>query len=245
MNRRIILLVMSIYIFSCSFVYAGGTANVGGGFATELTQILNYGQSVYQVVRQTAMVINQAQQIQNQLKQLKSIEVFSSGQWSSAMGLLNQLQSVVQQGHAISYAMQNIDQAFQQTYSGYVPTEDYTTQYQTWSTSTLDTIKGSLMAIGLQSNSFATENATLTTLRSMSDSSVGQTQAIQVGNMINNEMISQLQKLRQIQMSQIQSESAYMAHQVNKEAADEANLDAIFQYIDTVPGQETVIDGTM
>jgi len=234
-----VLLFLSVFIFSTSFVNAGGGGSVVGGFATEFTQILNFGQSISQVVRQTTMVINQAKQISNQLQQLKSIEVFSEGEWSSAIGLLTELQSVVQQGQGISYALESISEVFKETYPGYEAPTDYTADYQNWSNTTLDTIKGTLMSVGLQSNEFATENATLTSLRSISDSAVGQTQAIQAGNMINNEMISQLQKLRQIQMSQIQSQGTYMAYQVNKEAAGEANLEIIFQEIETVPGTET------
>jgi len=240
MKKIIICLIVLTFLFSSSVVYAGGGGNVVGGFATEFTQLVNLGQSIFQVVRQTTMVINQAQQLQNQLQQLKSVQVFSSGQWSSAIGLLNQLQGIVQQGQALSYATQNISQVFQQKFPGYVSPQNYTADYQTWANTTLDTIKGALMSVGLQSNSFATENATLTTLRSMTDNSVGQTQAIQVGNMINNEMIAQLQKLRQLQMSQAQSQGAYMAHQVNKEAADEATLGDIFQDPgSTIPGPET------
>lgn len=224
-------MIKKIIIFLIFFVilFSPFTKVAFAVFALEITQIFNYLQSIFQLIRQTTMVINQAKQIQNQIQQLKSVQVFSNGQWSSAIGLLNQLQGVVQQGQAISYATQNIAQVFQQKYPGYVSSQNYTADYQTWANTTLDSIKGALMSVGLQSNSFATENTTLTALRNLSDGAVGQTQAIQVGNMINNEMIAQLQKLRQLQMSQAQSQNAYMAHRINKEAADEATLGEIFQ----------------
>ena len=119
MKKVIICLIIFTCLFYSPVVHAGGGGNVVGGFATEFTQLINLGQSIFQVVRQTTMVINQAQQLQNQFQQLKSVQVFSNGQWSSAIGLLNQLQGVVQQGQGISYAMQNIGQVFQQKYPGH------------------------------------------------------------------------------------------------------------------------------
>ena len=236
------IFLMSLMLLMSVPAHAGG----GGGVpvpATELTQILNNLQLLASYLKHTTTVINQVKQIQHQIEQLKSIEVFSSGTWSDAIPVLANLQSAVNQGQAIAYSMSNIDTAFQAAYKGYVAPTNYTAEYTQWSTTTLDSIRGSMASTGLQSNAFATENATMTTLRGLSDNAVGQTQAIQAGNMISNEMIGQLQKLRQLQMAQIQAQNAYMANEVNKDAANQANLDEIFQEVTTVPGAETVYDG--
>lgn len=237
MTNKFLILMTATYFICVPRIYAGGPSI--GIYATEWTQILNNFELAASVAKQTTMVINQAKQIANQIEQLKSISVFSSGTWSEALTLLNKLRDVVHQGEAIAYSMSDIDKAFKTKYPGYVAPSDYSNDYKLWTDTTLDSIRGALMSVGLQSNSFSSENATITTLNSLSDSAVGQTQAIQVGNMIANETVSQLQKLREIQMSQIQAQSAYMAHEINKEAADEANLDVIFKEVAAVPGTET------
>jgi len=214
-----------------------------GGLATEWTQLANHIELVAAVAKQTQMVINQVQMIANQIEMLKSIKTFPKGEWGKVIMILNQLDSIVRQGQALSYAMQHLSETFQEKYPGYQAPADYALAYQNWSATTLDSIRGALMAAGFQSEQFATETATMTTLQNLSDSAVGQTQVIQAGNMIANQLVAQLQKLRQLQMAQMQAQNAYMAHEVNQQAASEAAVDEFFKEIPYKPGGSTVFVG--
>ncbi len=208
-------------------VYAGG-GGIPGGYATEYTQLLNYLNLIDMTIKQSQMISHQIQSIQ---LQLKSIKPLNTSEWGKALTSLQQLDNIVRQGRALSYALGNVEQEFQKRFPGYQPPEDYIRSYQDWSKTTLDSIQGTLAAAGFQSSQFETENATLETIRSFSENAEGQTQAIQVANMIANESVGQLQKLRQLHMAQIQSQSAYFSYEVQRDAADKAVSDRFFQEI--------------
>ncbi len=222
-----------IFIFIFSIVPIKNSYAI---YATEMTQLLNHAELIASVAKQAQMVVNQIQMIQNQIEMFKSIATFPQSEWGKTIQALQQLQQIVKQGQAMSYTLQNIEQVFKAKYPGYDPPVDYIQSYQDWSQTTLDSIAGSFAAAGLQSNQFQTEDATMKTIRNLSDSAEGQTQALQAANMIANEMVGQLQKLRQLNMSQIQAQNAYMAHQVNKEAADNAAAEEFFHEIPFTAG---------
>ena len=211
-------------------VYAGG-GGIPGGYATEFTQYLNFLKLLEMTIKQAEMVSNQIQSIRLQTEQLKSIKRLDTSEWGKAMLALRQLDNIVRQGRAMSYALQNVEQVFKKTFPGYQPPEDYIHSYQDWSQTTLDSIQATLAATGFQSQQFETENATLETIRHLSENSVGQTQAIMAANMIANESVTQLQKLRQLHMAQIQAQSAYFAYEVQHDASSKAASDRFFHEI--------------
>ncbi|MCB0376640.1 MAG: hypothetical protein KDD04_12030, partial [Sinomicrobium sp.] len=51
-------------------------------------------------------------------------------------------------------------------------------------------------------------------------------------NMIASSQVEQLQKLRQLHMSQMQAANAYMSYEVNKDAAENASLDEFIKVIE-------------
>lgn len=210
--------------------YAGG-GPVPSPYATEFTQYLNYLQLINITIKQAETVANQIQSIKYQVEQLKSIKRLDVSEWGKAMTVLQQLDNIVRQGRALSYTLQNVEQVFKQTFPGYKPSNDYIHAYQDWSEITLDSIQGTLAAAGFQSHQFTTENATLETIRMFSENAVGQTQAIQASSMIANEMVGQLQKLRQLHMAQIQAQSAYMSYEVQRDATGKASLNRFFKVI--------------
>ena len=232
-------------VFLASSAYAGGGGGAGGnatctGCATETTQLLNKAQLVSSVAQQTQMVQQQLQQLQQQMQQTNyaaaNTQKVSTSVWGNAQSLLTQLQSIVQQGNALSYANANADSQFRQIYPGYSPTTNYSQSYQGWSGSTMDSIRGTLDAANLQSQNFSTENGLIQQLQTLSQSSGGQVQAVQTGNMIAMQMVQQMQKLRQLQMAQMQEQSSYLATQQQKSITDQANQDNLFG---TIPDPRT------
>jgi P-type conjugative transfer protein TrbJ len=207
--------IMSIVITHDA--YAGG----GGGpvGATEYTQIANNAQLLLMVARQTDSLVEEVKTAQ---ATLQSVQNLGNIDWSLAEPALMQVFQASQQALGVSYQMQNIDQAFRDAYSTYQTVQDFSSSYQGWTDNTMDSLKAVLRAANIQSNNFASENMAMSYFSSLSNNAVGQTQAIQAGNAISGQLIGQLQKMRQLQMAQMNAQNAFMAHQVNTEAAAKA-----------------------
>lgn len=193
-----------------------GTAHGGGvtGGATEWTQLLNNGELVTLVGKSAEQINNQikqisqlSEQIQNQLNiynnLLQNTARLPNHMWGQVEADLKKLQTIVGQGQGIAFSMGNIDDVLKQRFqsfanfkTGLADGETFSGNYQTWSTTNRDTIAGTLKAAGLTADQFASEESTLSTLRSMSESADGQMKALQVGHQIAAQQVAQFQKLR-------------------------------------------------
>lgn len=191
---------------------AGAAAAVGP--ATEWTQLLNNieligiaGSSAEQVQNQLTQITQLAQQIQNQIQiyenMLQNTLQLPDHIWGQVENDLSQLRNLVNQGQAIAFSQGNLDDVLQQRFqsfaefqNGLANGEDFSSRYQQWSDTNRDTIAATLRAAGLTSDQFATEEATMAQLRSMSESAVGQMQALQVAHQIAAQQVEQSQKLR-------------------------------------------------
>jgi P-type conjugative transfer protein TrbJ len=203
-------------------VHAGGGGSPIGG-ATELTQIANNAELVLMVAKQTETLIEQAKTAQ---ATLQSVQRLGNTDWNLAQSALMQVLDASQQAQGVSYQMQNIDQAFTQAYPTYQAPQNYTSAYQGWTDNTMASLKAELRAANIQNNNFASENTAMSYFSSLSDNAVGQTQAIQAGNAISGQLVGQLQKMRQLQMAQMNAQNAFMAHQVNTDAASKAAFES-------------------
>ena len=146
-------------------------------------------------------------------------------QWSNAQSLLQQLGDTISQGNAISYSMQNVEGAFQQKFPGYQSQQNYSKSYQNWASTGMDTLRNILGSMGMQAGTFSDEQTTLNTLKNLSATSQGRMQAVQTGNMIAAEQVGQMQKLRQLVMSQTNAQSTYMAYKIQQQQAQQAASD--------------------
>ena len=115
-------------------------------------------------------------------------------------------------------SLTNLDGLFRQKYRGYRPITDWSREYDLWTRTTLDALRGTLSSVRIHAEDFATEQSRIRTLQAMSDTSVGRMQALQLGNMMAGEHVQQLVKLRQLVMAQVNAQNVYMAHQTNREA---------------------------
>ena len=197
--------------------YAGAVT----GNATEWTQLLNNAeliglsaQSAEQIQNQLTQITQLAEQIQNQIRiyenMLQNTLQLPTHIWSQVEGDLARLQSLVNQGEGIAFAMGNIDDVLKQRFQSFVEFEtglangeDFSSSYRTWSDTNRETIASTLRAAGLTAEQFGSEESTMSQLRSMSESSVGQMQALQVGHKIAEQQVAQTQKLRGLVSQQI------------------------------------------
>jgi P-type conjugative transfer protein TrbJ len=193
---------------------ASARAGSATGAATEWTQLANNAQLIdllkssgLQVDNQLTQITQLAEQIQNQLKiyenMLQNTAQLPDHVWGQVESDLNRLRSIVDQGQSISFSMGNADDVLQQRFKSYADlktnlpnAETFSNTYQSWSDTNRDTIGSTLKAASLTANQFDTEEGTMSSLRSMSESADGQMKALQVGHQIASQQVSQMQKLR-------------------------------------------------
>lgn len=199
--------------------------------ATEPTQILNNFQLVASYAEQAEQTVTQINQYQTMLKNLAQLT--PSGALNQAAQQLwtdqnmaqafQSLRRIVIAGQSTSYTLANIDQRFKQLHPGYGRSGDgfdYSMAYRDWSDNTLDSVKNALALSGAHAQEFESEGAMIATLASRSQTAQGQLQALQAGNDVGIATVGQLQKLRQIQMAQMQAQNAYLAAQQSTQDAD-------------------------
>ena len=233
-GRGILAALIATTIVTTSPVSAG-TPLTG---ATEWTQILNnaelvslVGQSGEQIGNQITQISQLAEQIQNQIRiyqnMLQNTLTLPSHVWGQVEGDLNRLRSLVNQGQGIAFSMGNADDVLRQRFqsyselkSGLANGETFSASYRQWSDTNRDTIASTLRAAGLTSEQFVSEEATMDQLRTMSQSAVGQMQALQAGHQIAAQQVAQAQKLRGLVSQQITMMGAwYQSEQAAKDLA--------------------------
>ncbi len=176
-------------------------ARAGGvtGQATEWTQLANnaelislVGKSAEQVNNQITQISQLAEQIQNQLNiyknMLQNTAQLPSYIWGQVENDLKNLQNIVNQGQGVAFSMGNVDDVLKQRFQTFADKKSnlpdgasFSTTYQSWSDTNRDTITGTLKAANLTAEQFSSEESTMSSLRSMSESADGQMKALQVG----------------------------------------------------------------
>ena len=230
--------------FTARSAFAGG--GLTGG-ATEWTQILNNGELISLVGKSAEQVNNQikqitqlAEQIQNQLNIYKNL-LQNTAQlptqiWGQVANDLNKLQSIVAQGQGIAFSMGNIDDVLKQRFKSFadfktnLPTgTSFSQTYQSWSTTNRDTIAGTLKAANLTSDQFSSEESTMASLRSLSESADGQMKALQVGHQIANQQVAQMQKLRGLVSQQMTMMATWYQSQQSEKDLSQARREEFFK----------------
>jgi P-type conjugative transfer protein TrbJ len=183
----------------------------------------NLVQNTISALKMIESVINEATMIANQLEQIRVLiqntTNYPEGIWDrEALPRLLRLGRIIEQEQALAYTLSNVDSLFRERYPGYRPVTDWAREYDSWTRTTLDTLRGTLNAVRLHGEDFAGEQARIDSLTALSDSAVGRMQAVQTGNMIAAEQVQQLVKLRQLVMAQVNAQNVYMANQTNREA---------------------------
>ncbi|MBY3074843.1 P-type conjugative transfer protein TrbJ [Rhizobium laguerreae] len=210
-SRWLVCLTAAALTIGAAGAVQAGTAT---GAATEWTQLANNTQLVdlmkssgIQVDNQLTQISQLAEQIQNQLKiyenMLQNTAQLPDHVWGQVESDLNQLRSVVDQGQGIAFSMGNADDVLQQRFQSYADLKTnlpsnatFSSTYQSWSNTNRDTIASSLKAASLTADQFESEEDTMSSLRSMSETADGQMKALQVGHEIAAQQVAQMQKLR-------------------------------------------------
>jgi P-type conjugative transfer protein TrbJ len=212
-STRTSRLVIALMIAS-STISSPVRAGTATGAATEWTQLANNAELIKllessgtQVHNQLTQINQLAQQIETQLSiyqnMLQNTATLPQHIWGQVEADINQLRSIIETGQSIAFSMGNADDVLQQRFQSYstlrtnLPANaTFSSTYQTWSDTNRETIASTLRAAGLTSEQFSTEEATMSSLRSMSETADGQMKALQVGHQLAAQQVEQTQKLR-------------------------------------------------
>jgi type IV secretion system protein TrbJ len=216
--------------------------------AADAVMCVNCGSEVTQLANKLTMLkqlATQAQQLQAQVNQYQDMVLNTKGVsnqlWGNALGDLQKVNSLIQQSRALAYSARNLDGQFAQRYQGYkhyaAGRVNSTDKYNQWSQEASDNALYALKAAGLQNASLQDENALMAQIQSLAGSASGRMQALQIGNMMASQNVQQIQKLRQLVMTQIQMEANFYQMQQDKADAMEAEHQR-FINASTVPSND-------
>jgi P-type conjugative transfer protein TrbJ len=244
--KRLLLrigIVMAGFIFTMSLNVDEAHAGVVAGLATEWTQIMNNVQLVLQYEQQIQQYATQLQQAQTQIEHLEEaykqtgamVQGIGNGNFnfSAIANDLSALNGVVQYGNGLAYSMANLDDEFNARFPGYGnanPT-NYAGMYRNWYNTNLDTAHSALKVAGLQYSQLNNDAALVRTLQQQSQNSTTLLQTLQVGNSLAAQELAELEKLRQLMLTDITSKATYQAQQAASAQADGDMNDTFF----TVP----------
>lgn len=230
-NVLVKAIILGMLFSVASSSVAGGAAV---GKATEVTQIANN-------VQLLAIAIKEADNLRYTIKQydamLKNLKKLPDSVKQQAIAELTALAQVVAQGQGIAYSSAAIDDQYNGAYRDFAyyaavqrgdggarDNETYSQRYRAWSQKSQDSIRGALRSANLQAQQFRTESSTLSAIEEQADSAEGLMQLIRAGVSISAMQITQLQKLRELTMSQMQMQAAYAGGRVDREAEAQADF---------------------
>lgn len=226
---RTSLLVIACIFLMAELVNTPASVEAAAPFATEFTQLLNYGQLLSENLTTASQLANEIRQLQNSIRNLVRLPNQTFGPIQAD---ITSLAGVVQGGLSLAYSMANLDAQFTnrfQGFAGFTP-GNYYKKYQNWSQTALDTALGTLRAAGLQGQELQSEQGVLTSLRTMAQTSDGAMQALQVVGEISEQEVQQLMKLRELMLADMQSKQAFQSAVIQQQANAEAAAQQFFQF---------------
>lgn len=213
------------------FINAGGAVS---NVASEYTQLANWvklakialdeAKNLDYTIDQYNIMFENAKQLPYQVRQ-------------QAKADLIQLANIVETGLSVAYSSAQIDEDYRKQHFSFddyaqivrgvggARNHDFFSQhYEEWAQSSHDSIRGALRAAGLQAAQFNREEAAVRIIENQIKTAAGTKQLLQAGSSIASLQVEQLQKLRQLQMAQIQLQSAQAAGAVDRQAEADAEL---------------------
>lgn len=205
-NKTLLCMVASFLVFSPP-ADAGGGGLTGG--ATEVTQLLNN-------IELIEVALSEAENLAYTIRQYEimheNFRALPQHVRQQALADLQRLANIVATGRAVAYSSGQMDEDYQREYRDFEyyasreqdSPDDMAERYGAWSQANHDSVRGALRAAGLQAQQFDREDSALRTVEAQMESATGTRQLLQAGGSIAALQVEQLQKLRQLQMAQIQ-----------------------------------------
>jgi P-type conjugative transfer protein TrbJ len=209
------LCLLALVVIPVRAQIPGGGVFVCPTCAQEPTQVLVKAQTVAAYAKQLQQL---STAIQTYQEIVRAGQLLKGMRWTSATQDIMNIGMIAQQGQGIAFSMAALDKQFQAAYPGYNnPGTPYFAQYQKWSQTALDTIRGTVISSGASWQNMQAEQAMIQYFQSQAGNLTTQQQALMLGNVVGTETLSQMNKLRQIMLADMQSKQTFQAYQVQKE----------------------------
>lgn len=220
-----------------AFAVCSTTSHAGAVIgATEPTQILNNVQLIMSYAEQAQQTVTQVQQYATMLQNLRQMtpsalldtaaqQLFKD---QNMLQTFRDLRTIYNAGQQAAYSLSAINQQFSNNHAGYGKYLNIASAYRNWSDTTLGAAKNAIKLVTAHSESFATEEGMINELSLKSQTAQGQLEATQAASAIGIQMVGQMQKLRQLQMAQIQSQNEFASAAQSEKDAQNAGLDRAF-----------------
>jgi type IV secretion system protein TrbJ len=198
--------------------------------SSELTQLVSLARLVDQLATQGNILTTNTYQYQNMTL---NTTPFSSLQWSSGASNISSVNSLLAGSGALSFASPSLTSQFNQQYGNYssylstAPTSaTFGAKYQQWSSDTNASVLSTLQAGALQSSQITgAELGTINTLKAQTAGVQGNLQALQNVAQVGVLTVEQLQKLRQL----ILTDTSLHASAIQTQADRDASLQAAWR----------------
>jgi len=226
-----VMLALSLTVPAPAFAGGGGLKFAG---ALEPTQLLNNAELIDVALSEAENLAYTIRQYEIMYENFKNLPNHIKQQ---ALADLQRLAQIVATGRAVSYSSGQIDEDYRREHrdfdyyasngrnaDGSRDHQFFSERYRDWAQVNHDSVRGALRAAGLQAQQFAREDSALRTIEQQMDSAAGTKQLLQAGGSIAALQVEQLQKLRQLQMAQIQLQSAQAAGSIDRQAERDADL---------------------
>lgn len=212
--------------------------------ASEVTAGLQQAQQVLQVAKMVENNIVQAQQFATQMQQyanmLQNTKLLSGSEFGNLVQDIQKVRGIINTGKSLAYTASNLDNDFKARFkglaaykgAGLLDPDDIQHRYEAWSEDTNETALTALKALGAEAGTLDDEAALMAKLQERAGTADGQMEAVQVGNELAVATVGQMQKLRSLQMLQVQLMAKDMAAQGDKEAAAVAQAVERYQVFD-------------
>ena len=142
---------------------------------------------------------------------------------------IGQFTSILAASQGLARNLASMDVAFQTQYGNYTPNplSSFATQYNTWASTTMKTLSGTLGAAGYQANSLNNDQLFLARVQMQAQSPQGEMEALQLGNTIGSQTVAQLMQLRALMIADMSAKAAIAGQQAAAQTqAQSANQSA-------------------
>lgn len=214
------LLIVLVVLMLCS------QRAIGYDLATESTQIMNNIELVLSAARQLQSLVNEAQMIQNQIEQLKSIATYQNS-WATVDSNRTTLFNLVNQGVAISNQIQTQLTQMQQQTEALINTGTLSDQQALLGQNTLSVVQATLARINQSRQNYQTQENGIQDLLQKNNQVIGQTQALQVLNQVSTQNITQMQATQELLNNLATLEATKMVADYEDKKSQSDRLDQI------------------
>lgn len=217
---------MRSFLIAIIVLVVGTSVVKGYDFATETTQIMNNIELVVNAERQLQSLLNQAQMIENQIEELKSVATYPVTVMVQIDGLRSQLFSLVNEGISLSSQIQNQLNSMKQEAQDIASVPNLDDRFNLVLQGSDSVIQVTLNRINESRQSYQAQENSLQSLLAKSDAAVGQTQTLQALNHIAAQNSTQLLATQEMLNNLATLQATKMTQDNQKEEAQESQLNA-------------------